>query len=449
MSALLARLPGKETSANQGVSKLPDQPSSQPSMEQRLRHVEAELADARRQLHEAQVRLKFLEQAGAHSAFLDNVTDGVLFTNPNDEVIYVNPAFLRMVDAPSSGDVLSCALPDALWEVPEEKTGLFRDLHAGRYVREREWTWRGFRGRPLVVLCNASPILNDQGEYIGAALALRDITVRRALELELRQQNEAYAKLVKELQHNLEVLRETQSSLMAEANLAFASSLSAGLLHELSNAISVIEVRAYILERIADRDESLRESARKIREAVERVAALGDSLRNLPRHHESPQRFDVREVVGALLADLRNGHLLDDLEVRVSQPEAPLMLYGHPVQIRQAVRNLVVNAGEALARLPVGSARRLDLDVSANGTYSYIAVRDNGPGFEAQVIQRLYQPGNSTKVVGGRTRGLGLGLFVAHQVAEAHGGHIHVESSPGAGATVTLKLPFVSPNPQS
>ncbi len=448
MNPLLTQLPDAEHSGDPSPSESPV-PATQAALEERLWLVEAELADTRKHLYETLARLKFLEQSNAQVAFLDNVTEGVVFTNADDEVTYANPHALRIVGVESHDQVLSQKLFDALWESCREKERLFEDLRAGRYVRERECVWRNLRDERLVLICNATPVRDKTGAYVGGALALRDITAKRALELELRQQNEAYLKLVDTLQSSLNRLRETQNRLMAETNLSFASNLSASLVHELSDAVSVIEVRAYVLDRTAQTNAAMRTHVQQIHEAVERIAAVADSLRNLPRHRESPAGFDLRDVLDEVLLELRVCQYLDGCEVAVDRPTVPVQVEGRRMQVQQAVRNIIVNASEALTRLPAGSPRRLALQLGADGACASIGVSDNGPGFDSRVLEHLFRPGNSTKVINGHAGGLGLGLFVAHQVVRAHDGSLVVKSAPGAGATVTLSLPLVSPHPKA
>jgi PAS domain S-box-containing protein len=426
-----------------------DAHAPQPTPEERLRQAEAALAETKQKLYEALARLKFLELSDVHASFLENTTEGVIFTDASDAVTYANPCLLRMVGVESPGALLFRALPDDLWEAPEEKGQLFQDLKAGHFVRDREWVLRTLKGERLVVLCNATPVQEKEGAYTGGAIILRDITDRRQLELELRQQNEAYAQLVEELQRSLATLRETQHRLMAEANLAAASDLGAGLLHELSDAASIIEVRAYLLQHTVSLDEPALNALRQMREAGDRIAAAAVSLRNLPRHRESPVHFDLRGALQEVLAELNSNHMLDDYQVEVEQPATPIVTHGHRLQIQQALRNIIINAGEALSKLPGQALKRLSLRLTSSGDTASIDVHDNGPGFEEKVLQRLYRPGNSTKAVKGHARGLGLGLFIAHQVLKAHGGHLNVDSEPGAGATVRLTLPLAPSCPQT
>jgi signal transduction histidine kinase len=70
------------------------------------------------------------------------------------------------------------------------------------------------------------------------------------------------------------------------------------------------------------------------------------------------------------------------------------------------------------------------------GSYAVLAVSDTGPGMDAEVRARVFEPFYTTKA-----DGTGLGLAIVRQAAEAHGGSVEVESRPGAGATFRIRLP--------
>jgi signal transduction histidine kinase len=71
------------------------------------------------------------------------------------------------------------------------------------------------------------------------------------------------------------------------------------------------------------------------------------------------------------------------------------------------------------------------------GEWAVLSVRDEGPGIPPQLLSRLFSP----FVSGPGSTGLGIGLFLAHSIAQAHGGDLTVESTPGMGTTFRLLLP--------
>ena len=106
----------------------------------------------------------------------------------------------------------------------------------------------------------------------------------------------------------------------------------------------------------------------------------------------------------------------------------------HGPALNQVFLNLLKNAAEALD----GTGGSIWVDASAVDGGIEIVFRDDGPGIEPAVRERLFEPFYTTKSAG---RGTGLGLSISRQIAEAHGGRLEVESAEGEGSTFTLRLP--------
>jgi signal transduction histidine kinase len=106
---------------------------------------------------------------------------------------------------------------------------------------------------------------------------------------------------------------------------------------------------------------------------------------------------------------------------------------GDRTALAQLLTNLVLNA---LQMQPTGG--EVEVIVSRAGDEVLIEVADRGPGVDAQVMPRLFEPFVSSR---GST---GLGLAVSHGIVHEHGGSIGAENRPGGGALFTVKLPVVS-----
>jgi CheY-like chemotaxis protein len=78
------------------------------------------------------------------------------------------------------------------------------------------------------------------------------------------------------------------------------------------------------------------------------------------------------------------------------------------------------------------------------GEYVYISIRDQGVGIPEESLDKIFDPYFSTKAVG-EQKGVGLGLAKSYAIVQKHGGHIAIDSSPGAGATVNIYLPAEPP----
>jgi signal transduction histidine kinase len=110
-----------------------------------------------------------------------------------------------------------------------------------------------------------------------------------------------------------------------------------------------------------------------------------------------------------------------------------------PNQLKQIFLNLIANARQAM---PNGGT--VSVDVRRVGGLVLATVRDDGPGIEPDVIERVFEPFFTTKRL---TGGTGLGLSVSLGIAEAHGGQLTVSSSPGHGSEFTLCLPIAEEEP--
>jgi signal transduction histidine kinase len=113
-----------------------------------------------------------------------------------------------------------------------------------------------------------------------------------------------------------------------------------------------------------------------------------------------------------------------------------------PNRLSQAVDNFISNA---IKFSPAGST--IVLDVSRKGASIYIRIKDQGPGFSAVDMERLFSDFQqlSARPTAGE-KSTGLGLAIAKRVVDAHGGQIMVESAQGAGTTFTILLPVRDAN---
>ena len=122
-----------------------------------------------------------------------------------------------------------------------------------------------------------------------------------------------------------------------------------------------------------------------------------------------------------------------------SERDIPL-LSGDPIQLKQVVLNLVVNAFDAVSRQN-GDEGLLAVTTSSSNGWVEISVSDNGPGFPDNVPEDCFAPFVTTK-----PDGLGMGLSISRSITEAHGGKLVAETNPEGGATLRVLLPVPSGN---
>lgn len=169
--------------------------------------------------------------------------------------------------------------------------------------------------------------------------------------------------------------------------------------------------------------------------AVERMTRLVGSLRTFGRLDRAQVDWaDPHEGIDATLAIL--GHEARQVTVDRQYGDLPRVRC-HPDRLNQVWMNLTMNAFHAMP-----DAGTLTIRTTADGDDIRITFEDTGHGIAAEHLDRIFEPGFTTK--SGRV-GMGLGLLIVREVIEQHRGRILVESEPDAGTTFTVILPVAGP----
>jgi signal transduction histidine kinase len=223
-----------------------------------------------------------------------------------------------------------------------------------------------------------------------------------------------------------------RQALEAERAEAFRES-ARRFAHELKNPLTPIRFAVARLR--ADAPPALRETIDVLAEESARLEAMARSFAQFGRLPDAPPtEVDLVELV----TRVARATVPDTMACTVPAGPVLLVVGDHEALVR-AVTNVLLNAVEACGGT---GAITVGLAPDAAGHVT-LAITDNGPGIPAAVTARLFDPYVTTK-----PGGTGLGLAIARQTVEAHGGTITAASAPGAGTTVTIRLP-VAPRQES
>jgi nitrogen-specific signal transduction histidine kinase/CheY-like chemotaxis protein len=221
--------------------------------------------------------------------------------------------------------------------------------------------------------------------------------------------------------------------------LAAMGQLLAGVAHELSNPLTVIQGQTVLLARSTG-DPAVKRQAEEIAQAGDHCVRIVKNFLALARQRP-PERSLVgingliSETVELLAYSLRvdNVQVVTDLA-----PDCPV-IWADPHQIQQVIVNLVSNARDALrATQGVHEIRITSRPGPEPGHVSFELV-DTGPGIPPDVRARIFEPFFTTKAPG---EGTGLGLSLCLATIESHGGTLTVDSEPGHGAHFRVVLPI-------
>ena len=277
----------------------------------------------------------------------------------------------------------------------------------------------------------------ERGDEIGELAQAFDV-----MTLRLRERTQEAARLYAEaIQRNKELaeineqLRSTQRQLVQSEKLAAIGQLTAGIVHDVKNPLTVIKGMAELLLGEDELPQSMREEITLIKDSAQKANLIVTDLLTFARQSKPDlSERDMRETIEAALRlcafPLRKGHI----EVCKDLPEQPVMMAHDPQQIEQVLVNLITNAIQAM---PNGGKIRINLS-QGEGVIA-LAVQDTGIGIPPENINRIFDPFFTTKP---EEQGTGLGLSVSYGIISNHEGRIEVESVVGEGTTFTILLPI-------
>lgn len=231
-------------------------------------------------------------------------------------------------------------------------------------------------------------------------------------------------------------LKQHQADLAEMSQKAAWAEMARKVAHEIKNPLTPIQLSAEHLLRVytdrrGDFGQALEESTAYIISEVESLRRIAQEF--LESSREAPLRrdaVDVPEVVREILAPYKK-MLADRIALKESYAEDLPPCPGDKSKLKMAVRNIIINAIEAIA-----GRGEIHLDVGPDADGLRLEVRDSGPGMAPEVLEHIFESSFSTKAAGA-----GLGLPIAKKIIEDHGGSIRIESGPGRGTLVRIILP--------
>ncbi|GAB3055878.1 sensor histidine kinase [Stenotrophomonas tumulicola] len=265
--------------------------------------------------------------------------------------------------------------------------------------------------------------------------------LRRSLaESELRGQR---------LQEEMAERERTQAQLVQSQKLEATGRLASGVAHDFDNILNLMTGFASERHRLDDPDYSSAENARALAFALEGVDAAARRGMSLTRRLLSfarpdvsrPERFDAGVAVTELMPMLRQS-FGPQVRLKLDCANVPMPVYLDRDQFDLMLLNIASNARDAM---PEGGVFEVAASPAADGASVDLCLRDSGVGMNAHVLSQAFEPFFSTKPAG---QGTGLGLAVIHGLMRTANGVIDIQSAPGQGTTLHLRLPLQDPDAQ-
>lgn len=233
------------------------------------------------------------------------------------------------------------------------------------------------------------------------------------------------------------VVFDDVTRLIAAQRSAAWGEVARRLAHEIKNPLTPIQLSAERLQfKLADKlaggdADMLQRGTQTIINQVRAMKRMVDDFRDyarLPAPVLAP--LDLNGLVGEVLGLYETARATVRAELGSQLP--PLL--GDATQLRQVIHNLLRNAEDALEGREGGC---IDVRTEVAGRYARLLVADNGPGFPAELLPRVFEPYVTTKA-----KGTGLGLPIVKKIVDEHHGHIEISNAPEGGARIDIRLPL-------
>src|SRR5215217_1904507 len=229
-------------------------------------------------------------------------------------------------------------------------------------------------------------------------------------------------------------LVEVNQQLAHNEKVATLGRVAAQVAHEVRNPLAGLllyseHLKGKIDGKLPEGDAQLVD---KIIDTINNLTATTEQILNFARPVTiAPRRVDLNEVARDATQLLSSEIAAHSIETKLELDSSPVTGMLDEPSIRATTLNLVLNAVQAM---PAGG--HLTISTSTSGGKLLMAIRDTGSGMSPDQIKQIFEPFNTTK-----SRGLGLGMPYAQKIIQQHGGQIVVESQPGKGTEVKIKLP--------
>jgi C4-dicarboxylate-specific signal transduction histidine kinase len=266
---------------------------------------------------------------------------------------------------------------------------------------------------------SGKPIYDEKGVFLGYRGTATDVTALWTAEAEARESEQRY--------------REAQLELAHANRVATTGQLTASITHEVNQPITAAVTYALAARRflsaeppnLREVDDALSLIVREGNRAGEVVGRIRALIKKAPARKDAVAINDaILEVIALTRAEAAN----NSVAVRTQLAEGLPPVQGDRVQLQQVLLNLIINAIEAMR--DVGEEERELLIGTRNEPNGVsVEVRDSGPGFAPETLDRVFEAFYTTK-----PSGLGLGLSICRSIIEAHNGRLWASPNVPRGA---------------
>jgi PAS domain S-box-containing protein len=352
---------------------------------------------------------------------LESIADGVITTDSKGEIVLMNSVAERLTGwsrADAAGRPLEAVMH--LLDVSTRQTissPALRMLRAGDgSTLGHDYILQSRDGRERTIAESASFIRGSDGRVSGLVQVLRDVTEER--------------------KHAAESARALR--------LESLGLLAGGIAHDFNNLLTTMICNLHLARHAPGLPEVSAKRLDDLEHVIWRAHDLTENLKTFAKG-DVPKKHPVT-LLGLIREAASDAVLGKNVSVVYAIPETLHQVEADYSQIEQVIGNIVLNSAQAM---PEGGTITITArnhivagDAGTNTGLSWvdIAISDEGPGMNPELLPKIFDPFFTTK-----EKGTGLGLATAHTIMRGHGGQLRVESEWGKGTTFHLSLPAYRP----
>ena len=345
------------------------------------------------------------------AGIIESSDDAIISKDLTGRITSWNPAATRILGYTSEemiGAPILTIIPD---ELQADEAIILARIRAGQRVDHFETVRLCKDGRRLDVSLSISPVCDHSGQIVGAAKILRDISARKTLEL----------------------------SLLQAEKLAATGRVAATIAHEINNPLEAVVNLLYLARQEAT-DPTQAEYLAAAEGEVARVSHIAKQTLGYYRDPTSVISTSLSDVAAEVIRIYEPRLKAAGIRIeRRLDPSPDIAL--RKGEIMQVLSNLISNA---IYAMPSGGTLSIAVQRAPDGVV--VSVQDTGVGIPSEQLPRIFDAFYTTRI----SVGTGIGLFVAKQFIEGHGGRIEVESHTSAngakshGTKMSIFLPLQS-----
>ncbi|MHC4863870.1 MAG: sensor histidine kinase [Planctomycetota bacterium] len=363
------------------------------------------------------------------NAVISAMAEGLIFVTCEGEVTICNPA-ARLWKPPSAQDNDDDSVDDFPLILAQHIRGLLAGADgvtgSGDVIK-----FDTARPQQRYIEAKSCPVVGIDGAELGYVIVGLDLTEHKKLEKDLLERSEEVTEIN-------EMLKMSRIEMAQREKMVAIGQMASGIAHEIGNPLaSLSSVAQYLGRKLSTHEQ--KENLLLIEYQVHRISNILKRMLSLSRPATSEYKWtDVDELIDSTLSLVNFDKRAKSVRIENVASGGLPTVWLNPQNFEQVLINVFINALDAMNAAQDRPTHILKITRESRNGGIEIRIRDTGIGMSPEVCRRAFESFFTTKEIG---KGTGLGLFISYNLVTEIDGTMELESEPGKGTTVIIRLP--------